>query len=67
MTEVPVAFVILRENSTVTSDELLGFSSDRLARYKRPAFLDIVDELPRNSVGKVLKAPLVERATAYSR
>jgi acyl-CoA synthetase (AMP-forming)/AMP-acid ligase II len=67
MTEVPVAFVILREDSTVTSDELLGFASDRLARYKRPAFLDIVDELPRNSVGKVLKAPLVERATAYSR
>jgi acyl-CoA synthetase (AMP-forming)/AMP-acid ligase II len=67
MTEVPVAFVALREPDVVTVKELLGFTSERLARYKCPVHLELVDELPRNSIGKVRKTDLAERASKYSR
>jgi acyl-CoA synthetase (AMP-forming)/AMP-acid ligase II len=67
MTEVPVAFVALRASSAVTVEELLGFTSERLARYKCPVQLELVDELPRNSIGKVRKTDLADRARKYCR
>jgi len=39
-------------------DELLAFAADRLAGYKRPRAVQILDELPRNALGKVLKHKL---------
>ncbi|MFZ2050322.1 MAG: AMP-binding protein [Solirubrobacteraceae bacterium] len=39
-------------------DELLTFAGARLAGYKRPRVLQVVDELPRNALGKVLKRDL---------
>jgi fatty-acyl-CoA synthase len=58
--EVPVAVVAL---GTVTGESLtladLGdFLTERLARYKHPKALEIVDALPRNPSGKVLKTEL---------
>lgn len=57
--EVPIAV------AAVTNDDLriedLGeflFLTDRLARYKHPKALEIVDALPRNPAGKVLKTEL---------
>ena len=41
-----------------TIDELLAFCSERLADYKRPRQVHIVDELPRNATGKVMKHQL---------
>ena len=35
---------------------------EHLAAYKVPVRFEVVDELPRNEVGKVLKAQLAERA-----
>ncbi|SDE32300.1 fatty-acid--CoA ligase FadD5 [Rhodococcus tukisamuensis] len=55
--EVPVAVVALREGD-LTLDELVAFLEDRLARYKHPKELVIVDALPRNASGKVVKGEL---------
>jgi fatty-acyl-CoA synthase len=41
--------------------DLDGFLTERLARYKHPKALEIVDALPRNPSGKVLKTELRER------
>jgi fatty-acyl-CoA synthase len=41
--------------------DLDGFLTERLARYKHPKALEIVDALPRNPAGKVLKTKLRER------
>lgn len=41
---------------------LLAFCARHLARYKVPTEVVLLDELPRNATGKVLKAPLRERA-----
>lgn len=56
--EVPVAFVVLRQDATVTADELLDHCRDRLARFKVPKDIAFLDALPRNPSGKVLKREL---------
>jgi long-chain acyl-CoA synthetase len=56
--EVPVAFVSTRAGSPVTAEELLRHCAAFLARYKVPVAIELLEELPKNSVGKVLKAPL---------
>jgi fatty-acyl-CoA synthase len=60
--EVPVAIVAL---GGVHTDLDLGdveqFLTERLARYKHPKALEIVDALPRNPAGKVLKTELRAR------
>ncbi len=55
--EVCVAFVVL--SSPVSDDELRAHCQEHLARFKVPKAFHIVDELPRNSMGKVLKSELV--------
>jgi fatty-acyl-CoA synthase len=61
--EVPVAVVALGAVSPtgLTPADLERFLSERLARYKHPKALEIVDALPRNPAGKVLKTELRER------
>ncbi len=56
--EVPIAFVAPRPGSEVTLDDLTEFLDGRLARYKFPKQLVIVEALPRNAGGKVLKTEL---------
>ena len=59
--EVPVAVVVLSEGSHLGVEELSAFLDDHLARYKHPKRLVVVDELPRNPSGKVVKPTLRER------
>jgi acyl-CoA synthetase (AMP-forming)/AMP-acid ligase II len=42
----------------VSEKELISFAKERLAGYKCPKTVDIVDALPRNPTGKVLKKDL---------
>ena len=56
--EVPVAFVALKEPGGANDAELAEYARDRLAPYKLPEEFRIVDALPRNPVGKVLKGEL---------
>jgi acyl-CoA synthetase (AMP-forming)/AMP-acid ligase II len=51
------AWVVLRED--VETDELRSFVSERLADFKMPRTITVVDALPRNESGKVLKSHLV--------
>ncbi|OBH15631.1 fatty-acid--CoA ligase FadD5 [Mycolicibacter sinensis] len=56
--EVPVAVVAGDESLTLS--DLEPFLNERLARYKHPKELVLVDELPRNASGKVVK-PLLRK------
>ena len=58
--EAVTAVIALRPGKHVTLEELREFAAQSLARYKLPQRLHIVDELPRNSTGKVLKYQLRE-------
>jgi acyl-CoA synthetase (AMP-forming)/AMP-acid ligase II len=54
------AVVQLRAGATATADELIAFCADRLASYKKPRSIDLVDELPRDAAGKLLKRMIRE-------
>src|SRR4029453_6285682 len=56
------AFVVLREGMPATGDELRAHCGERLARFKVPRTVALVDELPRSALGKVLKDELRETA-----
>ncbi len=54
-----VAAVVLRDGSDVTADDLVAFCAERLASFKRPERVVVVDALPRTSTGKVVRRDLV--------
>jgi acyl-CoA synthetase (AMP-forming)/AMP-acid ligase II len=47
--------------SAVDAEELVGLIGERLASYKRPSRVKLVDEIPRLPSGKVLRRVLKER------
>ena len=57
------AAVVLREGAALDLDGLRHWARDRLAPYKLPAQLAVLAELPRNTMGKVVK-PEVRRAVS---
>ena len=56
--EIPVAVVALHDDNTLTLDELRDWCDGRLARFKQPKELRIVEALPRTALGKVKKHEL---------
>ena len=56
--ETVKAFVVLTTGSAVSPEELIRFSRERLAAYKYPRFVEIVDELPHTASGKILRRAL---------
>lgn len=56
-----VAHIVTTDGEDLSSDELREYLSDKLARYKIPREVVVVDELPRNPSGKLLKHVLRER------
>ena len=62
--EVPWAVLTLADGVTVTLDDVRAHLEGRLARYKLPKNVVVVDELPRTASGKVRKADLRARFAA---
>jgi acyl-CoA synthetase (AMP-forming)/AMP-acid ligase II len=56
--EAVYASVRLRQTGTVSAEELISFAKQKLSAYKTPKFVEIVDDLPRNASGKVLRRVL---------
>jgi malonyl-CoA/methylmalonyl-CoA synthetase len=54
------AIVVRKPHANITERDILDGLGDRLARYKQPKQVIFVDELPRNTMGKVQKAALRE-------
>ena len=59
--EAVTAVVALHEGQSLSLEELREFAETLLARYKLPLRLHVVDALPRNPAGKVLKFVLKEQ------
>jgi acyl-CoA synthetase (AMP-forming)/AMP-acid ligase II len=55
------AFVVLGPGSTATPDTLKQHVRENLANYKVPREISVLDELPRGSTGKILRAELQSR------
>jgi long-chain acyl-CoA synthetase len=62
--EVVVAYVAPRPDADVEVEELHELCRGQLAKYKLPVLIELVDELPKNPVGKIDKPTLRERSVA---
>jgi acyl-CoA synthetase (AMP-forming)/AMP-acid ligase II len=59
--EVGMAWIVLRPGAELDPEQLIEWSRERLANYKVPRYLQIVEGLPTNPAGKVLKHELAAR------
>ena len=60
--EVPIAYVVVNADAA-TSEELIEHCGRQLARFKVPKQVVLIDALPRNPSGKVLKRELRDRSS----
>jgi long-chain acyl-CoA synthetase len=59
--ETTKAFIVLKEGESMTADEVIAFTREKLAAYKVPKQVEFVDELPKSTVGKILRRELREQ------
>lgn len=62
MGEAVMAFIIPKEGTILTVEEIMDFCSGAIANFKVPRYLQITDELPTTQSGKVQKYKLRESA-----
>ena len=62
MGEVGTAFVVPRPGHTIDPDELIAWCRERMANFKVPRHVEVVESLPLNPSGKVMKFQLREQA-----
>jgi fatty-acyl-CoA synthase len=65
--EAPHAFVVLREGSGATEDELREFARAHLAHFKAPHNVTFIRELPKTATGKIQKYVLRGGQSAIAR
>ena len=65
--EAPYAFVVLRDGSQASEDEIVSFARDRLAHFKAPHGVMFVTELPKTATGKIQKYVLRSGAANLAR
>ena len=58
--ETVKAWVVKKEGDPTTEAEMITWSKTQLAKYKYPRMIEFRDELPKTSVGKVLKRELIQ-------
>ncbi len=58
------AFVSLKEGDGATEEELITFCKERMADYKYPRKIELLDELPKTATGKFLRRELRDEARA---
>ena len=61
--QVAIAFVVVAPGAETTEQELLAWSREHLTAHQVPAHVTFAGRLPRNSVGKLIRAELQEAAT----
>ncbi|PLR97715.1 fatty acid--CoA ligase family protein [Bacillus sp. T33-2] len=52
---------VVSKNPELTEEQLLAYCSEHLAKYKVPASIEFIDELPKNTTGKILRRALKEK------
>ncbi len=56
--ETVKAFVSLKPGSSATPEEIVAWAKERMAAYKYPRSVELVDELPKTTTGKILRREL---------
>lgn len=60
--EVGRAYIVPAPGISLSPDQVIGFCTDKLAKFKIPKQVEFLDELPKGDSGKILKRVLKEKA-----
>jgi len=60
--EYPKAFLVLKEGASIEERELRHWCAERMAGFKVPREFEVLDALPKNTLGKVLKRELAKQS-----
>ena len=52
------AYVVLNPKSELTEDEVVDYCREKIASFKKPKFVEFLEALPKNTMGKILKEEL---------
>jgi long-chain acyl-CoA synthetase len=58
--EEVAAFVALKQGAKATGEEIISYCQERLAAFKYPRHVTLLERLPRGATGKVLKSELMK-------
>jgi long-chain acyl-CoA synthetase len=53
------SFIVLRDGTSITEQEIIEFCRERLADYKCPKSIEFVADIPKGPTGKLLKRELI--------
>jgi len=59
--ETVKAWIVVKPGETLTEDEVKAWCKERLAAYKVPTHIEYRNELPKTTVGKILRRELVRQ------
>jgi long-chain acyl-CoA synthetase len=59
--ETVKAWVVLKPGETATEEEIQAWCKDQMAKFKVPTHVEFRDELPKTTVGKILRRELVKQ------
>ncbi|MCH7740448.1 MAG: AMP-binding protein [Chloroflexi bacterium] len=62
--EVPKAFVVPRDGSTASAEDLMSFVASKVASFKQIHEVEFIDQIPKSPTGKILRRILREREHA---
>ena len=62
--EIPKAYVVRKPDHDLSADDVMAFTAERVAPYKKVRAVAFVDEIPKSASGKILRRVLVERDRA---
>ncbi|ASR37397.1 ATP-dependent acyl-CoA ligase [Prauserella marina] len=63
--EVPVAFVVLEPGADVTTEDVKEYCAGHMAKFKVPWLVEVLDGLPKTSIGKIEKKVLREATLGW--
>ncbi|HPB84064.1 MAG TPA: long-chain fatty acid--CoA ligase, partial [Spirochaetota bacterium] len=56
--ETVKVFIVTKPGETLTEEEVIAYSKEKLAKYKVPQYVEFISELPKSGVGKILRKEL---------
>jgi len=52
------AYVVLNQGEKLTDNDVIEYCREKLASFKKPKFVEFLEQLPKNTMGKILKEEL---------
>jgi len=59
--EIPKAFVVKKPNSTLAAHDVIAYTADKLAPYKKIREVEFIDQIPKTASGKILRRILRDK------